>query len=612
MRILILFVGLSLFPWSALASTDCPLIGGVMQGQFERMRWLDKAARELRGGRGLTDDCLTLDLLKKTDGEIVDYLLAQPEFADTALDFNLHFLGFRRDYVRETSGEINPSIFDFPSALNSAREVLRGGDFFKLLEFEQPLFLPPLRTAFPKSPGDELLPPEENRQKHFAQIQAGLQAQIQFLRAHPDTTVETACSNFLNETREGWQWGDTGMYIPLMDIAFKSNIWYGKLIEHCVGPFRPNHIDFVKELEELHALNARIIAAFAKLEPKVYTTKSLNDIQSIDVNALGLAPGWHMFGTTHRLALQNSSTNFNRKRAAYVLSRFFCDDLTPINVEASGSHSEDRHASEASCMACHYKLDPMAGYFRDFGILFASYKGGEKIRFDDNAGITSKDYQRAWAGKGRVWNVGFIRSSTREDLNVYGEGIEDLFRTIRTEPEVKRCMVKRMFEFFVNDSQAVDAGYVEHLTEQFIKQAKVNSTEAFKQTAKEIVLARSFRESNPDPEQCYDYAPGYNPEGRPPCKVAFILEKNCASCHDGTHEHPYLDLTSWKKFPDGKYGFVHVDKNGASKDRLETFEKIMDRLSSENPRRRMPLRRHMDPLHREVLYKWANGILNEN
>src|SRR5262249_26777289 len=46
-------------------------------------------------------------------------------------------------------------------------------------------------------------------------------------------------------------------------------------------------------------------------------------------------------------SLPNSSTNFDRKRASYMLKRFFCDDLTPINILAPEGHGgKDRHASE--------------------------------------------------------------------------------------------------------------------------------------------------------------------------------------------------------------------------------------------------------------------------
>jgi hypothetical protein len=593
------------------ASPACPLIGGVMQGQFERMRWLTKVARELRGGRSL-DDCQSIELLKYSDSEIVDRLLDQPEFADAVLDFNLFYLGFRKDYVREASGELNPAVFDFPSALNSAREVYRGGDYFKIFEFEQPLFLPPLEPAEIRKPEDAKLSVEQNRRLHFEDIQSGLTKQIEYLREYPHTPIEQSCAVFLNEIREGFQWAAAGLYVPLMDATFKGNLWYGKVVEYCTGPFKTVDFDFRAELERIFAMNQKIFVAFADLEKSVYSTKSLANLRGLDVAAVGMTRSWNMFGTTHRQALQNSSTNFNRKRAAYMLSRFFCDDLTPINVESPKQHTQDRHGSEASCMACHYKLDPMAGYFRDFGIYFSSYSDNEKIRFDDNGAADRERYQSVWAGKNRAWNVGFIRSSSRENLNAYGETIEDLFATIRTEPEVKRCLVKRLFEYFVNDSQAIDAGWVEYLAAKFAAEVPSGSTRALKMAVKEVLLTKTFREPNPDPQQCYDYAPGYNPAGRPPCKVAYVFEKNCSSCHDGTYEEPYLDLTSWRQFSDGKYGFVHEDGQGNSRDRKETFAKILDRLQTEDVSRRMPLRRHMDPLDRETLFKWVNGLLNEH
>jgi hypothetical protein len=581
---------------------------------FERLRWIEKATRTLQGGRGPANRCESIELLKLADEQILDRLLTKSAFADTVLDFNMFFLGFRKDQIRNTNGELVDAVFDFPSALNSAREVLHDGDYLKILDLEQPFFHPPLQPPFAKDPEDKYLVPEVLRAKVVKRLQESLNEQIEYLRLRPNTPLPEACARFMNPLRDGLVLGETGIFLPLMDIGYKTNVWYGRIAEICIGPFRPAKVDFIAELEKVRAINTRLFEALKDFEPTNYSTKNLADLKSLDVAQIGLAPSWHMFGITLRQALQNSSTNFNRKRGAYVLSRFFCDDLTPLNVESPSAHATaDRHASEASCMACHYKLDPMSGFFRNFGLLFGQYEDSDKVRFDDNAAAVLRDYVKTWRAPesaGREWNTGYVRSTTRDDLNTYGNDIKDLFQMIRTAPEVKRCLVKRMTEYFAGDQRTVDGEYLAGLTKQFAQLSTTNSSRAFKVITKQILLGRGFREPNPVPGQCYDYAPGVNPESRPPCKVAHILDQYCASCHSNTFEKPYLDLLGWTKLREGGRGFPHLDEQGNQYPFNVTMERMLSRMSSADPKIRMPFKRHIDALDREELFKWINESLN--
>lgn len=581
---------------------------------FDRIGWVQRVARVLRGGKSLRDPQLIKDLAAKSDGDVIDYLLEQPEFADTALDFNLHFLGFRRDHIRDLDGELSETVYDFPSAISSAREVLKNGDYLKLLEFQQPLYHGRLKPPVMLEGVDKSIGLEAMRARHFALIQDGIGAQIAFLEAHPETTIGEACNRFIGESRDGYQLTDVGIYLSVMDVGYNTNIWYGRIVEVCQGPVVPEGFNFLVELKRLKATNQKFFSSLSAFEPAQYSTVDLDQVRALDVVTTGYSPtGWHMFARPHRQALMNSSTNFNRKRAAYVLSRFFCDDLTPINVENPLQHTGGAHGSEPSCFACHYKLDPMAGFFRDYGYLFSEFKSSLKIRFDDNGSADRAEYAKAWLapeGSKRKWNVGFIRSSTKENLNSYGENIEDLFRIIQREPEVKRCLVKRMFEYFVSDQQALDGGYHHHLTETFISRAKTNSTLAFKEVVKQLLLSRSFNVPDPVADECYDFPPGYDPSGRPPCRVAYILEKNCASCHGSTLDEPFLDLTSWKKLPSGASSFPHYSDSGEPIEMTTTFERLLERLTTADPKKRMPLRKYMDNIEREVLFKWATETLN--
>src|SRR5581483_2430968 len=118
-----------------------------------------------------------------------------------------------------------------------------------------------------------------------------------------------------------------------------------------------------------------------------------------------------VFTRTLQTTLPNSSTNYDRKRAAYILQRFFCDDLTPVNVEAPAQHGGSEHASNPSCFACHYKLDPMAGFFRTLGIDFKDYSQKTYIVFDDGAYTNSANYWKAWQpgpDATHPYNVGYV------------------------------------------------------------------------------------------------------------------------------------------------------------------------------------------------------------
>ena len=179
---------------------------------------------------------------------------------------------------------------------------------------------------------------------------------------------------------------------------------------------------------------------------------------------------WIAFGFEQGTALANSSTNYNRKRAAYVLKRFFCDDLNPVGFEAPEEHVRGAHGSDTSCYSCHYKLDPMAGFFRNRGALFGDASDFARYRVRRSGERRPQTYQSAWRapeGTGRTWNVGYIRSPRWKEQNSYGESIADLSRIIRNAPEAKRCLMKRLTEYAVGDNQTIDGAYLDDLTEAF-------------------------------------------------------------------------------------------------------------------------------------------------
>jgi hypothetical protein len=195
--------------------------------------------------------------------------------------------------------------------------------------------------------------------------------------------------------------------------------------------------------------------------------------------------------------------------------------------------------------------------------------------------------------------------------NSYGETLGDLSRIIRAAPEAKRCLMKRLVEYSVSESQTIDGGYLDYLTSAFEKDAAVNASMAMKNAIARVVESKAFMERNADPQRCYDHAPGARPEQGPPCRVAFVLEKNCGQCHNPIYGAvSRLDLSSWIPAPGGAgRTFPHLDKDSHQLPPQETLSRIIERLSTTDPQLRMPKNRPMESQERQELFLWAQGEL---
>ncbi len=311
------------------------------------------------------------------------------------------------------------------------------------------------------------------------------------------------------------------------------------------------------------------------------------------------------------MALGNSSTNFNRKRSAYVLKRFFCDDLIPIGFESPQEHTGGAHGSQTTCFACHHKLDPMAGFFRNHGAYFFDYGRAPDIIFDDLASKERPLYEAVWKAAKKAprrWNVGYIRSSRWERHNDYGSSMADLSRIVRTAPEVKRCLMKRLHEYVVAEDQAVDSGYLDHLTREFTAEAATSTSAAFRNAMARILESSAFEQVDADPKQCYDLAPGEEAGPGPPCRVASILSRNCGQCHHAGGEDgaERLDVGSWIPAPDGRNRtFRHVGVDALQLGAQESMSRIVERLASFDQKLRMPKGRIMPNNERQELFLWA-------
>ena len=531
---------------------------------WEKKHWISKAARKLLGGADL-DPSTRSAWTGKSREEIVRTLLSDSRFGETVLDFNLYFLGFKRDSLKDPSGMLAPGLYDFPQAINSAKNVLECGDYFSLFELRQPIYIFPPTPASSSEPNPLKPPPDELR----AQFVDGLNYYIEKIEGHEDANLAELCNHY---TQSAPHLGNLlfSMGLP-SNLPFSTAQWLVDLRNSCDDP-GANLKSFSATLRRVTASFHDLMITIESVDPE--SGLDLSTVTPIATSAFGDDGKTIQFTSRIRQNLTNSSTNYNRKRAAYILDRFFCDDLTPINVENLAEHVGDRHASDPSCFACHYRLDPMAGFFKDYGIAFSSFKDASSIIFDDMAIMEKAKYDRAWfapGDSGREWDIGYVRSLNQGSLNTYGTDLDDLFRIIKAAPEVKRCVVKRMYEYFIGEEQTIDAGYLDYLTQEFLKASAQNSSQAFQELAAKMVLSRAFLEHDLESGVCYDFAPGRVADESPPCRVNYLLESNCVSCHGKQQQEGRLDLSRWVRAFDGRMTFPHTTSGGRPLSREATL-----------------------------------------
>lgn len=579
---------------------------------WTKARWIEKAAKALRNGHGLGQGDNLPALLALPESKIVEHFMADPRFIDTVLDFGMFFLGQKSDSIRDSLGSFDGEVFSGRAAITAAREVQKNGDFLKLLQLQQPVYLSSTSAPFAGADEQELTP-AQLREKRFAMLNQRIANLRALLSGQQTPDPKAFCDSFNGENGILQIVTNMGLPISVSLPLLLSGDGISSLVLKCTFGV-PIEVDEKALLETFASYTVSLRSLAENLIPERYSPKALDALQILDGAVVGVptAQSKHdILGFWSRLT--NSSTNFNRKRAEHMLNRYFCDDLKPITVLAPVDHTQGKHATDSGCQSCHYKLDPMAGFFKNIGILGTNFNGLSTMQFDDNAQQPMAEYVKAWANPEnapRAWNVGYIRSSTHESLNEYGESIEDLYAIIERAPEVKQCLVRRMFEHFISKDQVIDPGYLEWLANTFVEQSKFNSSMAFKATLATLVTSRTFKETNPKSTTCYDMQPGVDPANRPPCAVAFLLQKNCASCHTGVGAAGGLDLAGWTRDAKGIETFPHKTLEGTQRDANESFKRVLDRLTSTNPMLRMPLNMQMSAQDTAELYKWLNTKLD--
>lgn len=592
-----------------------------LEDQWLKRIWLSRTVRTLWKGKELRSGPLFDRWMSMNEEDVVIELIESPNFVNTAVDFSLYYLGRKTSdeaFDWEDSSAIQ-NLNLFPQVIHLAKMLTENqGDFFDFYSSRLPAYILKLN----ETPGFTFTDPEtgeevdlsqrsdlERKQYFFEHATKALNKALGLLRAE-DFAKQVFCDNAgFNEVSEF-----ASFYgYDVLSILFSSAFENGRQVvfSYCLNPesttpdmeaFEKVYADFQMFFDELHRF------ARQELSSDVYDPKSFSEVK---INSSGLYKenSVHPMRLSYGPYIENSSTNFNRRRAAYVLDRFFCDDLTPVAIEETGDHTSDKHGTQASCMACHYRLDPMAGFFKTRGFFFLDYEGKPNIQFDDQATVPVEEYSNEWRapeGSTREWDIGYVRSPSNEELNEYGETLDDLAEILKTAPEVRSCLTKRVLQYTTSSNQTFDGTYIDHVTEVFNQKAEEDSLTAFRDLFATAVLNQTYLNPDRSPTECYDYKPGVDPNSRPPCQVASILEAYCVRCHSYPAGRGGLNLDYWDEIKPGQFGFVHFDEAGEQVDPSDTFASIAERLSSPDPRLRMPRGGgYMDAVDRKDLYVWA-------
>lgn len=577
--------------------------------------WLEKTSQILRNGKGLSSKDPIKQWETLSEDAFIDLMMNTTEFENSLTLFSMSYLGMRTDKIFSPSEEdegLNQRVLHNPNVVFATQNFVKNKDYFNtLLSLRGPLYMRPLSKKMEDSyqkPGEKV---EEARLRFIEKVKNWGPS---FLAASKDTSIpfEKLCNDFLPTLFENAY--SLGIANRLIDNIFGTDFWFTAYADQCR---ETPHDGFNREIEAIRywSTTEALFSAIVQYEPNVYPVNKISDLRTIDYSFAGGPSDQSVFTTSFELSEDkpNSSTNFNRKRSAYILKTFFCDDLTPIGVALPETHTGNRHADEPSCYSCHYKLDPMAGFFRNYGRWFYNYTNSKNIVLSDGVIKDRVEYECNWLNRvpqnPQNLNIGYVRSTSDLTVNQYGEDLNDLEKILKSAPEVKSCFVKRLFQFSVGVNQSVSPGYLEYLTQNFTinlsQQTSNDPNAAFKSLWKSILKSKSFKEKNRSTNKCYDYSPLENSEKSLPCEVSSIVENRCLKCHSDTSAKGGLSMQKLILLADGKKAFQHLDSKGVQLSKSESFSRILNRLGESDPDLRMPLRMEIPNQERQILFLWS-------
>lgn len=621
--------------------------------------WLERVSKKLRYG-ARPSPAEKQALVGKPKAKAVDAFLADQRFNLTLLDFNMRYFARQIDHLvadKPAGAEFTDGVWTQPQALAAAVAAAKGGDYFQLYNPSPALYYQRLPALTDETIG-----------KIDALFDQSLKA---FGAPINEAQRAMGCSNVGDSLQKKLAMQNAEFNLKPLGLdarAFRvmdliAEHWIGKLARTSKNAYGKtgNCFDRGTTAAEMVAKLARIREATKAIlmQMQAAAAPAGNDspfaqLATVDVSAFSdlptLNPALSYEGFWKRL--KNTGSNMNRKRAAYVLRTFFCDDLTPASLADNGSevvtqavqcgsapensaHVRARHASAPACASCHYKMDPIGALFRFNGVDGESFAGARHHIFDDlttyNAGTPDHscyynhpDWQDPANGKLRV---GYFLSPEERAPEWQGETLDDLFVYLGKSDVARTCFTKKLTEFFLGPKQVYDGAWIDQLkTKVAVDTAPAQSTAAVKAVIKDLMLSKAIAQPDPDPATCYDFAEGASAGAdRPPCEISFIIAKNCASCHSSSKPSRLksvgINMMEWRADGTGKAMFTHLKPDGTPYSREESYRRVLRAVTSPGgegaltgpsgePLELMPLDSPMLETEKQALVTWLTNQMN--
>lgn len=652
-------------------------------------RWRNKVSERLRYGSRITPEEETA-LAGLDRAAFIAKMMEDPRFALTILDFNMDFLGREIDHLVEltdapatpqnggfedfnsnnlvpnvvppgtpgagtgtVSGTGSPApvdagpnphlaafVYTQPQALASAAAMQGPGDYFEFFNANPPVVI--------ESPAALSSNPADLRAKLGADFDLAIKA---FGEPATDTAAPIGCSRIMSLSGKMSLGTGKNPQDQLKGLKIDGGVrhvlnliaqnWLGALSRSLpVGDFNSAQTGecqkqpvsaeaMVKKLGRIKEATFAVLDQIdAKKKPQ--TDQPMTDLITVDMGPFAdLPPLARAFSYDGQWKiLKNSSTNYSRKRAAYVLRTFTCDDMTPVSTESEHMEGGSLHAAQPACMACHYKMDPIAAIFAPYGVGGVEFRGDAKEHIFDDAlrmDRASEQYKIKYLGEYKAadgtTHIGHYKSLNAlypewTEANPDNVSLATLFDYFKKSPIVRQCLTKRLTEKVLGKKQVYDGKWIEQLAQNF--EGGASGTEAVKKTIAQIVMSKTFARKTITAGQCYDFAPGFEPApDSPPCEVASIINKYCKSCHNEDNPSGDLDMTKWLKGPNGVSQFAHYLSEGklvpkkdsikwmiASITNPKSLKRDRDGDGVNDPLLLMPYKKDFPESEKQILYKW--------
>lgn len=278
-----------------------------------------------------------------------------------------------------------------------------------------------------------------------------------------------------------------------------------------------------------------------------------------------------------------TSLNKNRRRAAAIFRAFLCDPMVSAIPENHDSKSlsdlvfpegetvteeqivtstETLHGTQADCMACHYKLDPMGLTLRESTMSINDQPSPGALVF---------------------------KNSKNEIINKPGAGVGEVAKFITEQPDYVSCQIETFWNWFIGSDVPLS------------KKTRTQIADSFNSMDRRAGDFVAYLVSRPEFKIRYSKDPQ-----RMMVVEAKNLLKRCDSCHDGVKLKENIELPRFAAWP------VGGDSTKAA-NWIQKISKSLD-LEHQGRNRTMPTANGFKPTTDELtnLQKWiSQGAPNE-